>query len=206
MKLNSCMNFDLTILIVHYNRINCLLKSLGSLHTVFGDTVEYLIADDCTPEHKLNSIVNNYNVNISRLSCNSGLGANINNAIKQIKTKYVLQIQDDHYLIKGVNNNFIINAIECLDKYSDLDMIRFLLPYNLSIKEFRSLGTMDLCIINNNIFKNIPYSFNVYSDWPHLRRSTSYNQFGNYEENQPVGVTELAYGMKFDRLSCKEKT
>ena len=33
-------------------------------------------------KHKLNSIVNNYKVNISRLACNSGLGANINNAIK----------------------------------------------------------------------------------------------------------------------------
>jgi len=191
------MKLDLTILIVHYNRINCLTKSLERLHAIFGNSVEYLIADDCTPEHKLKSLLKDYDVRLARLSTNCGLGANINNALKKINTKYVLQIQDDHYLKEGINRSFLENAIECLEQNSDIDMLRFLLPYDLNIKEYRLSGNLELCIISNNIFKNMPYPFYVYSDWPHLRKYKSYKKFGNYEENQPVGVTELAYGMNF---------
>jgi len=189
------MKLDLTILIIHYDRINCLNKSLGKLYDAFGDSVKYIIGDDNTPEHKLKPIIDKFDVRIERLAKNSGLGANINNAITRVDTKYVLQIQDDHYLKDGVDHNFLKYGIECLEHNKDIDMIRFLLPYNLNIKENRFIENLKVSLINNNIFKNSPYPFYIYSDWPHLRSLESYNKFGRYVENKPVGVTELAYGM-----------
>ena len=145
------MKFDLTILIVHYDRINCLENSLKSLYNIFGNSVKYLIADDGTPKDKLKSIEDNFNIKIARLSTNSGLGANLNNAINQIETKYVLQIQDDHYLKEIIDKSFIRNAISCFEKYNDLDIIRFLIPYNPGL--FKSaLEYATLFLLNVSMF------------------------------------------------------
>jgi glycosyltransferase involved in cell wall biosynthesis len=187
---------NVTLLITHYNRsqsLQRLLQSFADQEIKFGGIV---VSDDCSkPEHvdKLKELAGPYNYTLVTTPKNGGLGNNINKGQDAVKTPYTLYVQEDFDPFPGYAEH-LKDALEIMKERQDIDLVRFYsyfkYPY---LKPFRK-GFSEM------IFK-IWYpgyrKFHVYSDHPHLRRSSFLQKFGRYAEGLNVEKTEFKMVISF---------
>lgn len=195
---------DITLLITHYNRSNSLeklLKSFDSLEIAFAAIV---VSDDGSKQEYLSHLYElkkRYAFNLITSSVNKGLGNNINKGQDAVKTKYTLYIQEDFVpQLKLIEK--LKNAHQFLEEDRDLDFVRFyaytMFPNLEPYKQGFSLMTFSHFKIWETYRK-----FYIYSDHPHLRRTTFSKKFGSYSEGIKSDRTE--YNMMMQVLSVGVK-
>jgi glycosyltransferase involved in cell wall biosynthesis len=186
----------ITLLITHYNRsqsLERLLKSFAAQEIVFGDIV---VSDDGSkPEHveRLKAIEKQYSFRLVTAPKNAGLGNNINKGQDAVETSYTLYVQEDFNPKPGYAGH-LKDALDIMDERRDIDIVRFYAYFKYPyLKPFRK-GFSEM------IFK-IWYpgyrKFHVYSDHPHLRRSTFFEKFGRYPEGIKGDKTEFNMAKSF---------
>jgi hypothetical protein len=183
------------ILISHYNRIDTIKEVVIALRNNLGQDFEINIADDKS-DPKVISKLYKLKCNIIENAGEKGLGGNMNNGLNTINSKYLLSLQDDHVIKRNIDKIFFNNIVKIMDKYEDIDIIRFLIPRPgaFKIKEIRNYNGLTIVIIDNTIINNYPESFNVFSFWPHLIRMKLFRKLGVFETE---GIaTELEFGMR----------
>jgi glycosyltransferase involved in cell wall biosynthesis len=187
---------SITLLITHYNRsqsLERLLKSFAAQGIVFGDIV---VSDDGSkPEQVdyLKTIEKQYGFRLITRPKNAGLGNNINKGQDAVKTPYTLYVQEDFDPKPGYAEH-LKDALDIMDERPDIDMVRFYAYFKYPyLKPFRK-GFSEM------IFK-IWYpgyrKFHVYSDHPHLRRTTFFDKFGRYPEGIKGDKTEFTMAKSF---------
>lgn len=195
---------EVSLLITHYNRpgsLERLLKSFEDLNCTFG---EIIVSDDASkPENleQLTVLQQTFNYKLITTKQNRGLGNNINKGQKAASKLLTLYVQED-FVPKALFPEKLDNAISFLKKDSQLDVVRFyaytLFPYlkpvdhGFSLMEFNSA----------NIFGTYQ-KFYMYSDHPHIRRTSFLEKFGEYKEG--VNVEKAEYGMMMSFLKKKGK-
>jgi glycosyltransferase involved in cell wall biosynthesis len=186
----------ITLLITHYNRsqsLERLLKSFATQQISFGDIV---VSDDGSkPGHVdyLKSIEKQYNFRLITTPKNAGLGNNINKGQDAVKTSYTLYVQEDFDPKPGFAGH-LKDAFDIMEERQDIDLVRFYAYFKYPyLKPFRN-GFSEM------VFK-IWYpgyrKFHVYSDHPHLRRSTFFEKFGRYPEGIKGDKTEFTMAKSF---------
>ncbi len=187
---------SITLLVTHYNRsqsLERLLKAFRSQHITFGDVV---VSDDGSkPEHleHLKMLNDQYHFKLITTPKNAGLGNNINKGQDAVKTPYTLYVQEDFDPFPGYKLH-LSNALRIMNDRPDVDLIRFyayfkypyLKPYKYGFSE------MDFKIWYPGYRK-----FHIYSDHPHLRRSSFFQKFGRYPEGIKGDKTEFTMAMSF---------
>lgn len=192
----------ITLLVTHYNRsqsLQRLLQAFQDQQIVFGDIV---VSDDGSkPEHisKLQQLSNQYNFRLVTTPKNKGLGNNINKGQDAVNTPYTLYVQEDFdpatdYAIH------LSDALSIMNERADVDMVRFYAYFRYPyLKPYRN-GFSEM------VFK-IWYpgyrKFHVYSDHPHLRRTSFFTKFGRYAEGIKGDRTEFLMNLSFIKKKGK---
>ncbi len=186
---------DLAILLIHYNRIELLKRTLGSLRKIFQNEVDYIVADDSSSATIIKQI-NDLKIKLIQNEGTKGTGGNTNSGLLGIKNKYIFQIQDD-FEIRNNNRDLIEIITNVMNLNQDIDIIRFFgVPKNLRVKETRIYRGYKILIYDNNPILNFPYSFNLYSDTPHLKRIEFHQKYGLYHEYPKMEWTETEFSMR----------
>ena len=195
---------DITLLITHYNRSQSLGKLLQKCVSLEVSFAEIVVSDDGSKaEHleNINQLKNKYHFTLITTPKNRGLGHNINKGQDAVKTKYTLYIQEDFVPQLKLIEKLKI-AQQFLNDDDNLDFIRFYaythFPYLKSFKDGFSLMQFRHLKIWETYRK-----FYLYSDHPHLRRSTFLEKYGRYCEGKKPERTE--YYMMLQVLSTGAK-
>ncbi len=191
-----------TLLITHYNRSNSLeqlLRAVANLNLTFDDTV---VSDDGSrPQHldKLRALQNQYSFRLITSERNRGLGHNINKGQDAVQTEYTLCIQED-FVPNPEFGPALKHALKFLMQNPEIDMARFYAYFKYPY----------LTPIGNG-FSEMQFSpwtpgykkFYLYSDHPHLRRSTFLQKFGRFKEGVNPEVCEYKMMISFLRHNGK---
>lgn len=194
-----------TLLVTHYNRsrsLEHLLRRCAEENLKFK---EIIVSDDGSKKEHLEyvkKLKDTYSFKLLGSNTNKGLGNNINKGQDAVKTPYTLYVQEDFEPTSEFMYNFG-NALKLMDE-EDWDLIRFytfpwapfpyLKPYKFNYSEM--LFRPQLRYLNH-------MKFRIYSDHPHLRRTSFLNKFGRYIENKPGDPTEYDMCLHFIRHGGK---
>jgi glycosyltransferase involved in cell wall biosynthesis len=194
---------DVTLLITHYNRsqsLQRLLQNFVDQGIQFGGIV---VSDDCSrTEHlnRLEELKSVYNYQLVTTPQNRGLGNNINKGQDAVKTPYTLYVQEDFDPFPGYAEH-LQDALDIMNDRPDVDICRFYAyskyPY---LKPFRK-GFSEMQF---KLWYPGSRKFHVYSDHPHLRRSTFLEKFGRYCEER-LNVEKIEFLMVISFLKKKGK-
>lgn len=192
----------ITLLVTHYNRsqsLERLLKAFQKQEIVFGDIV---VSDDGSkPEHveRLKEMATLYSFNLITAIKNGGLGRNINKGQDAVKTPYTLYVQEDFDPFAGYAQR-LTDALGIMDERADVDLVRFYAYFKYPyLKPFRN----DFSEMVFKIWYPGHKKFHVYSDHPHLRRSTFFQKFGRYAEGIKGDRTEFLMNISFIKKKGK---
>lgn len=189
---------DVTLLVTHYNRSKSLERLLKSFEDLNCKFEEIVISDDGSKQEHLdyiNGLQSIYDFRLVTTPKNKGLGNNINKGQKSIKTEYTLYIQED-FIAKDVFPEHFIDGLNIMKAEKKWDMVSFYAyeyypyskPYKLGFAE--KLFTYAPWCTNN-------IKFYLYSDHPHLRRSSFLEKFGAYVEGINADQTEMQMSFSF---------
>jgi len=198
MDVNENYFKDVTLLITHYNRSGSLARLLNAFKTLeitFGDIV---VSDDGSkPENleKVKVLQQDFNFQLITTPVNKGLGNNINKGQNAVAKAYTLYVQED-FEPKPVFVAHFKDALQFMHEDKGLDIIRFYAYFKYPYLKSVGKGFSEM------IFKPYPWAnnhlkFYVYSDHPHLRRSTFLEKFGRYPEGIKGDLTEYGMAVSF---------
>lgn len=194
-------HFDnVTLLITHYNRSKSLERLLDHFSRTNSSFHEIVVSDDGSQKEHLDYIEvlkNRYDITLITTATNRGLGHNINKGQDAVKTAYTLYVQEDFVPLEPFDEHFQ-HAVSFLEDDKSLDIVRFYAYQKFPKTKPYKYG------FSKMIFD--PWSGNVnkstmYSDHPHLRRSSFFNKFGRYSEMKNPEKTE--YDMMISFLQNK---
>lgn len=189
--------FDsVTLLITHYNRsqsLERLLKAFIEQEITFGDIV---VSDDGSkPEHqeRLKEMAEQYHFRLITTPVNKGLGNNINKGQDAVNTPYTLYVQEDFDPFPGYAEH-LTDALEIMDERKDIDIVRFYAYFKYPYLKSYKNGFSEMKFA---IWKPGHRKFHVYSDHPHLRRTSFFEKFGRYPEGLKGDRTEFLMAQSF---------
>ena len=188
----------ITLLITHYNRslsLARLLLSFEDLGVRFGGTV---VSDDGSrPEHLgyLQELQRDRGFNLVTAERNRGLGNNFNKGQDAVGTEYTLCIQEDFV----PNPEFVpalTQALKILENDRQMDIARFYAYFRYPFLKPIGHGFAEMLFSPR---KSGYEKFYMYSDHPHLRRSSFLQKFGRYQEGIKGDATEYQMMISFLR-------
>ena len=192
----------ITLLVTHYNRSQSLARLLQTFQKqeiTFGNIV---VSDDGSkPEQveMLKKLIPQYHFDLVTTPNNKGLGNNINKGQDAVTTPYTLYVQEDFDPFPGYGKH-LQDALSIMEERADVDLVRFYAYFKYPyLKPYRN-GFSEM------VFK-IWYpgykKFHVYSDHPHLRRTSFLKKFGRYAEGIKGDRTEFLMNLSFIKKKGK---
>jgi glycosyltransferase involved in cell wall biosynthesis len=189
---------EVSLLITHYNRPGSLKRLLGNFQNLNCSFGEIIVSDDASKPNNLEQLVKlqeTFNFRLITTKQNKGLGNNINKGQKAVSKAITLYVQED-FVPKPEFPEKLHNAVHFLENDKELDIVRFyaytLFPSLTPVKDGFSLMNFK----PDDIFSSYR-KFYMYSDHPHLRRSTFLEKFGKYKEGVNVEKAEYSMMMSF---------
>lgn len=185
-----------TLLVTHYNRsqsLERLLQAFQKQEIGFSDIV---VSDDGSkPEHLdyLNAIKDRYGFRLVTTPKNKGLGNNINKGQDAVTTPLTLYVQEDFDPFPGYGEH-LKDAVEIMDERPDVDIVRFYAYFKYPYLKPYKGGFSEMMF---GIWKPGHRKFHVYSDHPHLRRTSFFEKFGRYAEGLKGDRTEFLMALSF---------
>ena len=185
-----------TLLVTHYNRsqsLEQLLKSFAELECRFEDIV---VSDDGSkPEHiaYLQSLQAQFNFRLITTPKNRGLGNNINKGQDAVQTPLTLYVQED-FTPAAIFPERFEHALRLMNERQELDMVRFYAYFEYPYLKNEDNGFYEMAF---GLWKPGYRKFYMYSDHPHLRRTSFFQKFGRYIEGQKGDFTEYTMMMSF---------
>lgn len=186
----------ITLLVTHYNRsqsLQRLLQAFANQNINFGDIV---VSDDGSrPEHldRLRELAVTYNFQLITTPKNRGLGNNINKGQDAVTTPYTLYVQEDFDPFPGYAEH-LQDALDLMNERPELDMARFYAYFKYPYLKPLRKGFSEMMF---SVWKPGYRKFHVYSDHPHLRRTSFFSKFGRYAEGIKGDRTEFLMAMSF---------
>jgi len=185
-----------TLLITHYNRSSSLERLLAAFRNLDCKFEDIVVSDDGSkPEHleKIKALHAAYSFRLITTPKNMGLGNNLNKGQDAITTPYTLYIQEDFVPFETFPSKLLV-ALQFMSERKSLDMVRFYAyfkyPYLKPVRD----GFSEMCF---KIWYPGYKKFYMYSDHPHLRRSSFLQKFGRYKEGVKPDLAEYHMMMSF---------
>lgn len=193
---------NVTLLITHYNRSSSLERLLAAFSDLNVSFYDIVVSDDGSKKEHVDYIENlksKFKFTLVTTPKNSGLGNNINKGQDAVKTAYTLYVQEDFVPLECFSRHFE-NGLKIMTEDRDTDSVRFYsyirYPHLKPFRDGFSQMIFDKWSLNLD-------KATMYSDHPHLRRSTFMEKFGRYTEIKKSDQTE--YDMMISFLRNKGK-
>ena len=191
---------DVTLLVTHYNRSGSLERLLRTFKERGYSFDGIVVSDDGSKPAQLANLLKIqplYGFTLVTTPTNKGLGNNINKGQDAVKTAYTLYVQED-FVPFDIFEEKLGDALTFLNQRPALDMVRFYAYFKYPFLKPVKNGFSEMR------FSPWPFywgykKFYVYSDHPHLRRSSFLEKFGRYPEGVKGDVTEYRMMMSFLR-------
>jgi glycosyltransferase involved in cell wall biosynthesis len=190
---------EVSLLITHYNRPGSLKRLLNNFKDLNCGFAEIIVSDDASKPENLKQLVElqqDFEFKLITTEKNKGLGNNINKGQNAVTKSLTLYVQED-FVPQAEFPVKLQNAITFLERDKELDLVRFyaytLFPFLSPVGHGFSLMNFDAKDIFSTYRK-----FYMYSDHPHIRRSSFLEKFGKYQEG--VNVEKAEYGMMMSFL------
>ncbi|MCJ8211829.1 glycosyltransferase [Mucilaginibacter sp. RS28] len=189
---------EVTLLVTHYNRsrsLERLLQTFKEQQLTFGDIV---VSDDGSkPEHQeyLKALQQQYQFSLITTPVNKGLGNNINKGQDAVKTPYTLYVQEDFDPKPAFAEHFK-DALTFFKADASLDIARFYAYFKYPYTKTYGKGFLEM-LFKPSVWYSNHLKFYVYSDHPHLRRSSFFDKFGRYPEGLKGDRTEFLMAASF---------
>jgi glycosyltransferase involved in cell wall biosynthesis len=200
MDVNARPYKEVTLLITHYNRsrsLERLLTTFRDYNITFGDIV---VSDDGSrPEHLdyIKGLHHTFDFTLVTTPVNKGLGNNINKGQDAVKTEYTLYVQED-FEPKEVFEEHFRDALQFMKEDRGLDIVRFYAYFAYPYLKPYGKGFSEM-VFKPQLWHSNHLKFYVYSDHPHLRRSSFLQKFGRYPEGIKGDLTEFGMASAFIR-------
>ena len=189
---------EVSLLVTHYNRsrsLERLLQAFDKLQCSFGEVV---VSDDGSqPEHieYIKHLQQTFAFTLITTPVNKGLGNNINKGQDVVSLPYTLYVQEDFEPSAQFAQTFS-NALHIMQQRNDIDIVRLYAYFSYPYKKPFAHGFSQMK------FHAAPWytshlKFYMYSDHPHLRRSSFLEKFGRYPEGVKGDVTEYRMAVSF---------
>ncbi len=193
-----------SLLITHYNRSRSLERLLTAFDTLNCSFGEIVVSDDGSePIHAayIQQLKERYSFSLITTPVNKGLGNNINKGQKAVTLPYTLYVQEDFEPTAEFANHFA-DAYSMMKDHHDLDIVRMYAYFSYPYTKPSKHGFSEM------IFRKAPWysnhlKFYVYSDHPHLRRSSFLEKFGKYAEGMKGDETEYRMAVSFIKKKGK---
>ncbi|WP_317175540.1 glycosyltransferase family 2 protein [Pontibacter beigongshangensis] len=189
---------DVSLLITHYNRsssLERLLLAFQGLDCAFGQTV---VSDDGSrPEHleAVKQLQPIFGFKLVTSTVNKGLGHNMNKGQDAVQAPYTLYVQEDFVPKPAFPENFR-KAMDMMHQEQDLDIVRFYAYFKYPYLKPYGKGFSEM-VFRKQIWWADHLKFYIYSDHPHLRRSSFFTKFGRYTEGRKGDATEFRMCLSF---------
>lgn len=187
---------NVSLLITHYNRTGSLIRLLSTFQQLGCRFGEIVVSDDGSrPDHLtvLEQASSKFGFRLVTTPINRGLGNNINKGQDAVCKDYTLYIQED-FVPGNLFPEKLKEAVRLMDEDSGLDMARFYAYFKYPYLQPVSAGFSEMRF---RLWLPGYRKFYMYSDHPHLRRSTFFSKFGRYQEGLKGDVTEYRMMMSF---------
>ncbi|GHB61454.1 glycosyltransferase [Persicitalea jodogahamensis] len=187
---------EITLLISHYNRSQSLARLVHLVDELGLEFGNIIVTDDGSrPEHveKLQNLQREKGFTLLTVPKNMGMGHNFNKGQDAVKTEYTLFIEEDFV----PNPSFVpalSKALSILKENPEMDIARFYAYFKYPY--LRPIGD-GFAEMQFSPFKAGYRKFFMYSDHPHLRRSTFFQKFGRFREDTRPDKTEYLMMMSF---------
>ncbi len=187
---------DVTLLITHYRRVESLQNLLSAFIRQQISFGQIIVSDDCSgPEYisRLQALQQQYHFQLLTAPINKGLANNINKGQDAVKTPYTLYVQEDFVPATGYDAQ-LQHAVNFMKEDARLDMVRFYAYFNYPATKPYKGGYREM------VFSPLSLNdrkFHMYSDHPHLRRSSFLQKFGRYREGIPSDKAEFMMTLSF---------
>ena len=193
---------DLTVIIPTYNRSEILEETIALLreNLRYDGKVRVLIGDDSgrVIHNKPDPDIKQFPVKIIP-GPENGLGANLNMLITEAKTDVILQMDDDHHLVKPLD---ITQYVTDLSEFKNaVGWIRIFLGTEKDLSNddpfYRFVARM-----YERYWYLIPKTGEIYiaSNRPHLKRRDFHVYYGLYKEDLKLGETETEFCHRYSDL------
>lgn len=191
------MTFDeISLLITHYNRSSSLERLLQAFKDQQLSFREIIVSDDGSKKEHLDyvgQLSNLYHFRLISSDRNRGLGNNINKGQQAVTSPFTLYVQED-FIPTDQFRERLKHGLSLMKDDSSIDLVRFYAyrkhPYLRPV----SNGFYEMKFY---FWRPNYWQFYIYSDHPHLRRSTFTEKFGKYAEGLHVERTEFKMSIKF---------
>lgn len=193
---------QISLLITHYNRSKSLERLLQAFNLYGCSFGEILVSDDGSSSDHLSFIENlqeKYDFRLLKAIRNSGLGNNINKGQDAVKNLYTLYIQEDFVPMPGFEKP-LRDGLNILQDNPEADYVRFYSYLRYPKLKYYGDGFSEMVFDPWSLDTN---KFHLYSDHPHLRRSTFLNKFGRYNETKHSDKIEFDMMISFLRNKGK---
>jgi glycosyltransferase involved in cell wall biosynthesis len=189
---------EVTLLITHYNRSQSLERLLQTFEQQKFSFEGIVVSDDGSkPEHlsRLQQLQSVYNYNLVITPQNKGLGNNINKGQDAVVTPYTLYVQEDFEPKPAFIQHFK-DALAYMQADATLDIARFYAYFTYPYTKPYGKGFVEM-VFKPQLWANNHIKFYVYSDHPHLRRTSFFEKFGRYAEGIKGDLTEYRMAKSF---------
>ncbi len=195
--MNATYSFPgVTLLITHYNRsssLNRLLDTFDQLNCQFDEIV---VSDDGSKPEQLDNVramQQRHKFRLVTTPQNKGFPNNFNKGQDAVRTPFTLYVQEDFVPLAAFPVH-LLDALQFLNDDRALDYIRFWSFYRYPTLKPYGKGFSETVFSAWNMSH---LKFFMYSDNPHLRRSSFLEKFGRYKENLSGDIAEYKMAVSF---------
>ena len=187
---------EVTLLITHYNRSRSLERLLLAFRRLAFQFGAVVVSDDGSrPEHleRLHELQQEFDFNLVTTPHNRGLGNNINKGQDAVTTPYTLYVQED-FEPSDICSVHFRDALQFMKEDESLDIIRFYAYFRYPVMKAYGKGFSQMMY---RWWSADHLKVYMYSDHPHLRRSSFLEKFGRYPEGVRPDKTEYTMAVRF---------
>ena len=189
-----------TVIIPTYNRPHTLYSTIRLMHSnlVYDGPVQFLVGDDSGKlsfETITRPMVEDLSgfMDIKLLSGPArGLGANLNMLIEAADSRLILQMDDDHFLVKPLDiNQFADDLLQFKNK---VGWIRLFLGTEEDLNNDDPFYNFNAWMMERYWYP-MPNRYELYipSNRPHLKHVQFHHYHGSYDEGVKLGKTETNF-------------
>lgn len=187
-----------TVLLVTFNRPDEIRQTIKGLqkHLIYEGDLRWHLADDGSlPDYvaDLKEGLPEWQFSLTKTS-RKGWGANVNAAMRFIKTPYIFLCEDDCVAFRDIDLNL---AVRLLEFDQELGMVRFsgLIKHEL-ILVMKRAKTEQGQIYYLALDKKSPELWQ-YSHRPHLKHRRFHECYGCYDEGKTLTATEIEFAERY---------